>query len=161
MLTDNVFTLLCSCGCDNGFVFKELDGNIYVSSISSDFYTHQNLNKILHCFIKNIKEYTLVKNHKKSIVKEVCLKKEDIENLLKYLEKVFPTLNDDKVDNITKLRVFKEVFEEYNYTDYSIELLLATKNPKKIFFNVHRKYELVLNKKETLRLIKSCKKSLE
>lgn len=158
-----MFILLCSCGCDNGFIFKELDGNIYVSTVSSDFYNYQGIGvkKLFYRLSKNIKEYNLVKHHKKNILKETFCNKENIQNLLTYLESQLPTLNNEKINNITKLRIKKDIIEECNYTDYSIELLTATTNAKEIFFKTHRKYDIVLNKKETLKLIKSCKKALE
>ena len=154
-----MFSVTCSCGCEDGFVFRELDGSLFISSVSSDFYMLQtnSWNK----FIKNLKEYIFLSHRKRFILKDICVKKEDIENLLDYLNSIYDKLNDDEVDNISKLIIVREDFKEYNYTDYSIELISRAKNAKEIFFKTHRKYDLVLNKKETKKLIKYCKKALQ
>lgn len=159
----NNFVILCNCGCGNGFEFNELDGELFISSLSSDFYTKQ---KFLFPNIKEkLKEIILVKHHKKNILKEIVVTKKDLKNLLEYLNQF--EFKNEETDNYAYLKAskFEVDFEDENkndYTEYFLELIGQKKDLKNIIFEKnYRKYELCLNKKEVYRLKNSIRKILE
>jgi len=155
------FIIFCTCGCGNGFEFNEFDGQIFVSSFSSDFYNKQRI--LFQNTKEKLKEVLLVRNHKLNILKEIITTKENLEDLLKYLEQ-FELIN-EKSDNYAYLRASKFEFdfdEKNKYIDYSLELVGQKKNIKDILFEKnHRKYDVCLSKKEVEKLKISIKKVLE
>jgi hypothetical protein len=158
-LNEKVFTVGCSCGCDNGLVLKFFDGELYASTVSSDFYTFQN--NFIYKIKDSLKEFLLVSNHKKNVLKEICIKEEDVQNLYLFLNEVYPYLKEDiDYKNISEVRLDKLTSYSLD-NEYFIDIVGISKNMKDIFFNRHRKFEIVLGQKECAKLISRCVKILK
>lgn len=157
------FIILCNCGCGNGFEFNELDGELFVSSLSSDFYSKQLF--LFPNLKEKLKEIRLVKHHKRNILKEIVTTKDNLKDLLDYLERF--DFKYEETNNYSYLRAskFEVDFDDENkndYTEYFLELIGQKKDIKEIIMEKNfRKYELCLNKKEVENLKKSIKKILE
>lgn len=156
-----VITCRCDGACGSGFEFILLDDEIYVSTLSNDWYSIQN--GILDGFLDTYKEYLKRKKGKINIIKECITSREDILSVLNFLEECFPNLKDvNEETNYGILTCSKEdVFETGEYV-YAFELRSVEKSTKDIFLTKrHRKFNLVLTKKEASYLIKRCKEVLE
>ena len=155
--------ITCDCGCSDGFEFSLFDDEIYVTSISSDFYSYQRT--LFEKIDKKYKEYFLARNKKVNVIKEAITTKNDIEKLLEFLNKHLDKLVDeeDSYSNYASIYITKDTLEDIpDYISYAIELRVKNKSFKDIFFTkTHRKMDLVIQRKDAKRIIKLCEKVLK
>ena len=153
--------ILCTCGCDNGFIFRKLEDGLFISTINSDFYSRQE--NTMNKTTKLLKEMSIVLKNKRPVIKDICVNKKDVEILLEFLEEAKEYINEQYEEfnnkNTSCIKIGKDEFEEVDEDFYYISLI-STKKIKEILLHGHRRFDLTLNKNEIERLIKNCKKIL-
>ncbi len=139
-------TIFCNCGCDDGLVARILDGVIYISFVSSDFYTKQtSFNKI---------RFALKLFLGKRIVKDIVTTDDKLIELRDFLLSTNYD-NDEKTNNDSHLAFEYDV--DFGYMIY----LISDINPNDAFkFNNHRLFEITLSKKERDLLVMKINKCL-
>ena len=139
--------IFCKCGCCEGIIFKNLNGQIYISFVSDDFYSRQEL-------FGNIRN-TLKMFCGKRLLKDILVTEEDLINIKQYLlnadYKEETPFNNDSHINVG----YDEDF------GYSIYLFSDLSKKDIILLKTHRAYQIVLSKKERNKLVKRIDKILK
>lgn len=142
------YILSCRCGCGNALEFVS-DGELYVSALSSSFYTAQ------IGVVSRLKEtLRLLFSRDKHLNAEVIVSREDLIELCDFLEKagissVKPTSN---VSNIKVSRLDEQ---------YCLNLYLDMPPLEILKGHAFRGYELVLNKRHVSNLLVRIRKCLK
>jgi len=134
----NSCTILCDCGCCNGFHFLYYDGLIYASALTSYFGINQTV------IWNKLKEKFRLAFGKDKWLVDTIIKKEDVERLIFWL-KSHPCKN-EKVKNYSHFHIEKD--PEYSLSiksDMPAYLVLLGKE--------YRCGEIVINEKIRKRLI--------
>ena len=141
------FSLFCDCGCASGLCVNVLDGLGYVSFISGDFYTKQ-LPYPPYMLEKVVR--TIKKERNPRILKDIIVKKDDLESFLMFLDTYITS--DEAVSNDSKIKISYED----DVDSFSLLLVKARRLP---FNKRHRYYDIALNKREVWRLQKEFQKT--
>lgn len=133
------FILTCNCGCNEGMSIKTLDGEIFISFFSDDFYTSQDV-------LKNIK-LALKMFCGKRILKDIIVTEQNLLDLKDFLMKIECT--DEETNNDSHISFFWD-------KDFGFEIYLISDIPRKraLLFKNHRAFEIVLGEKERNLLVK-------
>lgn len=138
------FVLVCSCGCGNAFLFTA-DEELYVSSLSSNFYTKQE--GVLH---RLKKMFRLLFTGDRHLDAEVIAERKDLENFCAFLKEaqVSSITSMKPTDNVSRLHVRKEA------VGCSLNLCLSMPWKDILAGRSYRGYELVLNRRQAGNLLK-------
>lgn len=147
---DKGFVVLCNCGCGNGLAAHILDGQVYVSALSSDFYTGQGYFKQLRFAGK-----LLLGKKKRNVIKDVLCEKEDLIAFRDYL--------------LTAGYEDEEPFENTSRIipswdkDFGFGLYLVADQPRweALKMKNFRMFDIVLSKKERDILVKRINRVLK
>lgn len=149
--------ITCSCGCGNGLEFKVIDSTVYVSGLTSSFYVAQGL-------FGNVKEkamhlYKHIKN-KPIYFTDCCLKKEDIPDLLYAFENLdIEDGNIEKCENDSKISIYDITLDEVeDFLEFGIYIKPNLNTKQYLLGKEYRAYEVLYNKEEWQRFVKTCKK---
>lgn len=143
-MEEKTFISLCECGCDDGLAIKHLDGILYVSFLSSDWYTHQN------CHILQ----TLKKAFFGSkIVKEILVDVDELKRLKDYLKSF--ELSDEEVHNSSHIAVYGDSVDGFNGICLVSDLKLSQ------IGKPHLLFEVELNKKLRDKLVRKINKAIK
>lgn len=179
---DNEIIVTCNCGCEEGFYIKKNDNLIWISSISSNFYTNQNDLKYI------MKEkYSKLKKlyHNKNIyVGEIILKEKELKELLILLKALaldFSEVNsEDLVSNSfsdlieakpedkvlasepkSKLHITSIPSDFSEEKEYSLEFKTSINVSDVLKNKEYQSYDSIFTIKEILTFIKNAEKFIE
>jgi len=124
----------CLCGCCEGLVASKLDGKIYLSFISSDFYTKQQQFDLIKTSIKLLRG--------KKVIKDILCEKEDLERLRDFLLTA-DYHEDEKSKNDSHLIVCYD--KDFGYM---LMLMSDLKKSDIIRLKAYRAYDIALSRKE-------------
>lgn len=143
----NECILSCSCGCDDCFSAHILDGQVYIGTLTSDFYIHQGHFEQLKFALKLLLG--------KRFLKEVLCTAEDLEAFRDFL--LLADYHEDAPKN-DETHLIVSWDEDFGYS-----LCLVSDQPrwKALKFKNHRLFESCLTKDERDMLVRRIDYSLK
>lgn len=138
------FMSLCDCGCGDGLVIQHMDGILYVSFLSGDWYTHQ--------------ECTVLKTLKKAflgsrIVKEILVDVDELKRMRDYIKSF--ELSDKEVDNSSHIAIYGDSVDGFNGICLVSDLKLSQ------IGKPHLLFEIELNKGLRDKLVRKINKAIK
>lgn len=130
----------CDCGCDEGMIARSIDGEIYLSFVSSDFYTKQ------QCLCKYSLTWKLLRGRR--VVKDIVCTKEDLQQLKDFL---LSAECHDGTETNNDSHISIQYDEDFGYIIY---LVSDMKRRDVLKLKNHRIFEITLSKKERDRIVK-------
>lgn len=154
----NSFVVMCDCGCANGLEFKIIDDEIFVSSVSCDFYINQGIFCVLKKKVRYIKDYLI---RKPIYMCDCCMTKQDVLEFLDIINHIkFKNITDDSEHNIindSKISMYyKKDYNDFNASIYGIYIKPTMKLLQYLRGKEYRAYEIVYTKKEWQKFVHAC-----
>ena len=144
--TNKNFMVSCSCGCSDAMEAKTLDDQIYVSFLSSDYYTNQKhgrfrLAALLFCG--------------KTVLKDILCTEDDLKQFKKFLLSVeYKEEHEEKNDS----HIVIDYDEDFGL---SIMLISDQKRWKAWKFKNHRLFDIALSKSDRDVLVRRINHALK
>jgi hypothetical protein len=140
-------SVMCNCGCNEGIVFQKLDGEIFVSFVTGDFYVKQGM-------LDNLK-FGLDLFFGKKLIKEMYITETELIKIRDYITS--PDFKEvENPDNNSHITIGYE-----DYIGYTIELISDMPKKEALKFKNHRLFEIVFSKKDRDKLVRKIDKMLE
>lgn len=154
----NSFVVMCDCGCGNGLEFKVTDDEIFVSSVSGDFYTNQGIFCALKEKISYIGKY-LVK--KPIYMCDCCMNREDVLEFLDTINHIeLKELEEDydfSLKNDSKISMYYEkACDDVDMSIYGIYIKPTMNLSQYLRGKEYRAYEIIYSKKDWKRFVSAC-----
>lgn len=155
-MSDTKYSLLCDCGCANGFTIQAIDGEAYISFFSSDFTAKQR-----PCPLHRLKDVitSRIKYGKKEnlrILKEIIVRDEkEIEEFEKFLEE--NATSDDSEHNESEIEIFWD--DDFGYVIMLVSKYYGVANIAARLHHGFRLYDLVINREEKKRMLRKIRKA--
>lgn len=151
------FVVMCSCGCGDGFEFKTLDGDVYISALTGEFSNRQGILSS----VRNYAEDVLHKITKKQrYLCDCCMEEEDMKDFLFAINHLkFDNEDSDyeTFDNDSYLTVWDCDIDNCDSL-YGIAICPRIPLVEYIKNKGFRAYELVYSRKTWNRFVEVCNK---
>ena len=149
-MREKQFVLMCDCTCDSGIVFR-VNGDLFVSTFSGDFYKFQG------SFLSELKDNIRLLFTRKKYLTEIITTPDRLTELRDFLSRANITSCDEHEKNKSHL-----VFEtEADLEGVCFVTLICDMSWKEILQGKrYRCHELLLNRKETNRLLMKIDKCI-
>ena len=176
MNTKNYFTIMCNCGCGNGYCFKNDFDVIWIEALNSCFSSKQEA--IGSKYLEKVKHIQRILKGKNIYLNEICLNEEELKEFLKHLEKLISTLPDEDTQDVLEAK------QDAKRATLNISCIEYSASQKKMLWDVdtltfslslkskltikdvltnkeYRQYDTTITKKECVIFIRKARKYLD